>query len=139
LEAARQAGARSIIAGIGGSATNDGGTGMASALATVPGHAGRDTAARRFGAFATDRIDATGLECGLGPVKVMVALRRDQPADRPARCELRVWTSEGRGPLTVGSWTRRLDTWRDVIERDFKQTRAGYPRSRRGGEALERV
>src|SRR4029077_3758551 len=61
LEAVRKQGVESIIAGIGGSATNDGGAGMAQALGyRLLDAAGRELS-RGGGALAQlDRIDASG-------------------------------------------------------------------------------
>jgi len=97
--------------GSAGRPPNDGGTGMASALATgswtTPGAncRGGGSALSRL-----DRIDATGLNAGWAPVKVMVACDVTNPLTGPPRCELRVWTSEGRGPAHRpaagrGAWT----------------------------------
>jgi glycerate 2-kinase len=84
LEAARRAGARRIIAGIGGSATNDGGAGMAQAL----GYRLLDTDGReleRGGAALSRlaRIDAGGLDPGWRRIAVEVATDVTNPLCGP--------------------------------------------------------
>jgi glycerate kinase len=120
LEAARQAGARSIIAGIGGSATNDGGTGMAVAL----GYRFLDSAGRglpRGGSALSrlDRIDATGLNPGWGSVKVKVACDVTNPLTGPHGASYVYGPQKGADPLAVRQLDAALGHLADVIERDF--------------------
>jgi glycerate kinase len=74
LEAARRAGVHRIIAGLGGSATNDGGAGLAQALGyRLLDASGRDLE-RGAGPLASlARIDAAGVDPGWRELKVEVA------------------------------------------------------------------
>src|SRR5207248_5898453 len=84
LEAARRSGAVTIIAGIGGSATNDGGAGMAQAI----GYRLLDGIGRarpRGGAALSrlERIDATGFDRQWEAVRVKVACDVTNPLTGP--------------------------------------------------------
>lgn len=80
LEAARRRGARRIIAGIGGSATNDGGAGMAQALGyRLLDAAGRDLPRGGAALAALDRIDARDVDPAWRDVDVEVAVDVTNP------------------------------------------------------------
>src|SRR6266568_411087 len=84
LDAVRKQGVTSIIAGIGGSATNDGGAGMAQALGyRLLDAIGRDLP--RGGAALTrlDRIDASGFDLAWRSISVMVASDVTNPLTGP--------------------------------------------------------
>jgi glycerate kinase len=120
LEAARQAGAKSIIAGIGGSATNDGGAGMASAL----GYRFLDTAGRelpRGGSALSrlDRIDGSGLNPGWRSVKVMVACDVTNQLTGPEGASYVYGPQKGADPLAVRQLDAALGRLAEVIELDF--------------------
>ena len=75
-------GARKIILGIGGSATNDGGTGMAQALGVVFRDAdGRIIREKGAGGMLhkIEAVDLTGLHAGLRRAQVLVACDVDNP------------------------------------------------------------
>ena len=80
IKAALDAGCREVLIGIGGSATNDGGMGMAQAL----GVSFRDAAGRELGAGGAelDRladIDVSGLDPRVGEARITVACDVDNP------------------------------------------------------------
>lgn len=80
LEEARRRGARRIIAGVGGSATNDGGAGMAQALGyRLLDAAGRDLPRGGAALAALDRIDAEGVDPAWRDVDVEVAVDVTNP------------------------------------------------------------
>jgi glycerate kinase len=74
VRAALDAGCRRIIVGIGGSATNDGGAGMAQALgARLLDDAGQDLPPGGAALARLGRIDASGLDPRLGQCRVLAA------------------------------------------------------------------
>ena len=80
IRAALDAGLRDIIIGLGGSATNDGGAGMAQALGARFLTANGDEIADGGAALATlDRIDLTGLDPRLMDTTITVACDVDNP------------------------------------------------------------
>ncbi len=80
IKAALDAGCRRLIIGIGGSATNDGGVGMASALGVrFLDRAGRDIAPTGGGLYALDRIDMGGLDSRIKGTEILVACDVDNP------------------------------------------------------------
>lgn len=84
LEAARRAGARRIVAGIGGSATNDAGAGMAQALGyRLLDAQGRDLPRGGAALARLDRIDASGVDPGWRSVAVEVAVDVTNPLTGP--------------------------------------------------------
>src|SRR5207244_8695353 len=74
LDAARRDGVSTIIAGIGGSATNDGGAGMAQALGCrLLDAGGRDLPRGGAALINLAQVDTSGLDPGWRVVKVRVA------------------------------------------------------------------
>src|ERR1700693_3950426 len=84
LAAARDAGAGKIIAGIGGSATNDGGAGMAQALGyRLLDAAGAELPRGGAALVRLQRIDPSGFDQGWRSVNVMVACDVTNPLTGP--------------------------------------------------------
>lgn len=84
LLAAIDAGARRVVVGIGGSATNDGGAGLAQALGfRLLDADGRDLGPGGGSLEALDRIDASGRDPRLEGVEVAVACDVDNPLTGP--------------------------------------------------------
>jgi glycerate kinase len=120
LDAARKSGARSIIAGIGSSATNDAGAGMAQAL----GYKFLDDSGRelpRGGAplLRLEHIDATGLNPAWRLVTVMVACDVTNPLTGPDGASFVYGPQKGAEPVTVRLLDRALAHLAEVIERDL--------------------
>ena len=83
--AALDRGVGRVVLGVGGSATTDGGTGMASALGVRFLDAdGRDLPPGGAALRRLHTIDMAGLDPRLHAVEIVVASRRRQPADRGA-------------------------------------------------------
>ncbi len=77
---ALSAGARRLLVGIGGSATTDGGAGMAQALgARLLDASGRDIPPGGGGLLRLERIDASGMDARLRDVSIRVACDVDNP------------------------------------------------------------
>src|SRR5215217_491939 len=80
VRAALDGGARELVLGIGGSATTDGGAGMAAALgARLVDRDGADLPPGGAALLRLERIDVAGLDPRLGSVKVTVACDVDNP------------------------------------------------------------
>lgn len=116
LEAARGAGARRILVGLGGSATVDGGTGALSALGfqlTVAGGSGLKVGGedlpRVTGAARTWAADWSGIEV------VLLADVTEVLAEAPSR----YGPQKGADSPTVAHLERGLAAWRAVAERDL--------------------
>ncbi len=114
-----------MIAGIGGSATNDGGAGMAQALGIrlldATGHE-----LERGGAalLELERIDPAGLDPGWRSVKVMVACDVTNPLTGPHGASRVFGPQKGADEQLVELLDRALDRLAAVIERDLgKQVR----------------
>jgi glycerate 2-kinase len=128
LEAARQGGAESVIAGIGGSATNDGGAGMAQALGyRLLDAFGRDVPRGGEALLRLERIDGTGLDAGWRSVKVMVACDVTNPLTGPEGASYVYGPQKGAGPETVVLLDRALAHLAEVIERDLGKRVAEIP------------
>jgi glycerate 2-kinase len=128
LEAARKAGAKKIIAGIGSSATNDGGAGMAQAL----GYHFLDAAGRelpRGGAalIRLERIDDSNVNPGWRSVQVQVACDVTNPLIGPEGASAVYGPQKGADPITVRMLDRALAHLADVIEHQLGKRVADIP------------
>src|SRR6266550_1314080 len=127
LMAARQDTVR-LIVGIGGSATNDGGAGMAQAL----GYRLKDTAGAdlpRGGAALArlGQIDASGFKPWAPAVEIQVACDVTNPLTGPRGASAVYGPQKGADPDTVGLLDRALDHFAEVIERDLGKRVADVP------------
>jgi len=128
LEAARREGATTIIAGIGGSATNDGGAGMALAL----GYRLLDTAGldlRRGGAALSrlERIDSSGFDRAWQSVSVKVACDVTNPLTGPQGASAVYGPQKGADADAVRELDAALGRLAEVIERDLGKRVADIP------------
>lgn len=127
IRAALDAGLRKIIIGIGGSATNDGGTGMARALGARFLDANGDELADGGVALAClQRIDLAGLDPRLNETEIIVACDVDNPLCGPRGASAVFGPQKGATPATVEALDAALAhfaeratgaTGRDVAER----------------------
>jgi glycerate kinase len=126
LEAARKAGVGRVIAGIGGSATNDGGAGMAQALNYRLLDATGDDLPRGGAALLQlERIDGTRLDSGWRSVKVEVASDVTNLLTGPEGASFVYGPQKGADQQTVRMLDRALAHLADVIERDVGKRVAG--------------
>ena len=114
------AGARRVILGIGGSATNDGGAGLGQAL----GYRLLDASGRELepggGALAgLDRIDASGRDPRLVGVEVAVACDVDNPLCGPRGASAVYGPQKGATPERVAALDRNLDRFATIVARDL--------------------
>lgn len=120
ISAALDMGCRRFIIGIGGSATNDGGAGMAQALGVklLDGE-GRQIPFGGGGLLKLERIDMSGLDPRIRGSKVVVACDVDNPLTGP-RGAARVYSPQkGATPEMVELLDRALERFAEVIKRDL--------------------
>ena len=128
LDAARKAGARSIIAGIGGSATNDAGAGMAQALGVRLLDSAGDQVPRGGAALlSVDRVDVSGMDPGWKSVKVRVACDVTNPLTGPHGASAVYGPQKGADQAAVLLLDRALAHFAEVIERDLGRRVANVP------------
>ncbi|HEX3508488.1 MAG TPA: glycerate kinase [Candidatus Dormibacteraeota bacterium] len=125
LEAARKAGATSVVAGIGSSATNDGGAGMAQALGyRFLDAAGRELPHGGAALLRLERIDDTKVSPDWRSIKVLVACDVTNPLTGPEGASAVYGPQKGADPVAVRLLDRALGHLADVIERQYgKQVR----------------
>jgi glycerate kinase len=102
LEAARRRGVRRIIAGIGGSATNDAGAGMAQALGfRLLDREGRELPPGGAALASLDRVDASGVDPAWRDVEVQVAVDVTNPLTGPEGASAVYGPQKGATPAIV--------------------------------------
>jgi glycerate kinase len=120
IAAAAEHGPRRIIVCIGGSATNDGGAGMAQALGVrLLDERGRDVAPGGAALRRLDRIDATGLLPGLRRVEVVVACDVDNPLTGSRGASAVYGPQKGASPEDVRLLDGALGHFAAVVFRDL--------------------
>jgi glycerate kinase len=117
--AALEAGCRRIIVGLGGSATNDGGAGMAAALGVrFLDPEGRELPPGGAALAAIDRIDVAGLEPRRRDVDVVVATDVTNPLCGPEGASLIYGPQKGASPHLARQLDAALHHYADIVERD---------------------
>lgn len=114
--AALNAGARSILLGIGGSATNDGGAGMAEALGVKFLDAAGNPIGR--GGAALQRlacIDASGSDSRLGATTILVACDVQNPLCGPEGASAVYGPQKGASAADIALLDRTLDHYASII------------------------
>lgn len=120
LLAAVDAGARRLIVGIGGSATNDGGAGFGQALGfRLLDREGRELPPGGGALAALDRIDGTGRDPRLDGVSVAVACDVENPLCGPRGASAVYGPQKGADPATVADLDRGLAHFAEVVARDL--------------------
>lgn len=120
ITAALDAGARHLILGIGGSATNDGGAGMLQALGVKLLDAA-DQAIGRGGAPLAQlaRIDISGMDPRLAECTIEVACDVDNPLTGPRGASAIFGPQKGATPEMVQQLDANLQHFAQIIERDL--------------------
>lgn len=114
---ALDSGARRLFVGIGGSATNDGGAGMASALGARFADASGDDLVSGGGALADlDSVDLTGLDDRLADAEVVVAGDVDNPLLGDDGASAVYGPQKGAGSDAVTELDEALSRFADVVE-----------------------
>ena len=128
LEAARTTGAKTIICGIGGSATNDCGAGMAQALGgRLLDVFGRDVPRGGAGLINVDHIDVSGMNPDWRSIKVRVACDVTNPLTGPTGASYVYGPQKGADPDTVEILDRALGHFAGVIQHDLGKKVADVP------------
>src|SRR6266568_2477073 len=112
IAAALDCGATTIVLGIGGSATTDGGAGMVQALGVrLADERGRDLA--RGGSVLSDlaAVDLAGLDGRIAGVRLLVASDVDNPLLGPAGAAAVFGPQKGAAPSDVALLDRALGRW----------------------------
>ena len=136
LQAVRAAGVGQIIAGIGGSATNDGGAGMAQALGYRLLDAAGVELPRGGAALARlARIDPSSFDRGWLSVKVMVACDVTNPLTGPQGASAVYGPQKGADDAAVRELDAALANLAAVIERDLGKRVADVPGAGAAGGA----
>jgi len=136
LEAVRAAGVQSIIAGIGGSATNDGGAGMAQALGyRLMDSTGSDLPRGGAALARLARIDSSGFDLAWRAVKVMVACDVTNPLTGPLGASAVYGPQKGADEAAVRELDAALANFAAVIERDLGKRVANVPGAGAAGGA----
>jgi glycerate kinase len=128
IRAALDSGVNRIVVGIGGSATNDGGSGMAAAL----GYRLLDADANDLGPGGgplehLDRIDPTDRDPRLDRVELAVACDVTNPLCGPGGASAVYGPQKGADPSMVDRLDRNLARLARVIERDLGRSVADLP------------
>ncbi|MBR0567567.1 glycerate kinase [Azoarcus sp. L1K30] len=128
IRAALDAGARHLILGIGGSATNDGGAGMLQVLGVRLLDASGTELPPGGGALARlDRIDASGLDARLAACRIEVACDVDNPLTGPRGASAVFGPQKGATPDMVAQLDANLTRFADIIRRDVGVAVADVP------------
>ena len=128
LEAARRTGARQVLAGIGGSATNDGGAGMAQALGyRLLDAQGRELSRGGAALARLGSIDASGLDPAWRQVAVKVACDVTNPLTGPLGASAVYGPQKGADAAAVHELDAALAHIAQVIKRDLGKDVAGVP------------
>lgn len=122
------AGARTVLVCIGGSATTDGGAGMAQALgARLLDDAGTEIPPGGAGLFALARIDLTSLDPLVRDARIVVASDVDSPLTGPSGSAHVFGPQKGASPEDVVLLDRALAHLAAVIDRDLGVDVRGIP------------
>lgn len=128
LRAALDAGCTRVVLGIGGSATNDAGAGLAQALGyRLLDAADRDLAPGGAALAELARIDASGADPRLARVAVRVACDVDNPLTGPAGASAVYGPQKGADPAAVAQLDAALAHWARVAARDLGADVAAVP------------
>jgi glycerate kinase len=111
---------RDLLVCIGGSATNDGGAGMAQALGVrLLDAAGRDLGPGGEALLGLAAIDVGGLDASVREARVVVACDVDNPLTGPSGASAVYGPQKGASPEDVAVLDRALGRFADVIDRDL--------------------
>lgn len=120
IKAAVKTGAKTIIIGIGGSATNDGGAGMAQALgAKLLNKNGQELKFGGADLINLDKIETDEMMVGLKDVKVIIASDVTNPLTGEKGASNVFGPQKGATPEMVQVLDKALSHYADVIKRDL--------------------
>jgi len=121
IAAALSAGCRDMIIGLGGSATNDGGAGMAQALGFgLRDAGGRDLPPGGAALARLSRIDGSKADLALGDCRVTAATDVRNPLCGPDGAAAVYGPQKGADALVVAELDAALRTFADIVKRDLR-------------------
>ncbi len=127
-------GFRRFILGIGGSATNDAGAGMAQALGVLLlDTASRDLEAGGAALAGLDHIDMTGLDPRAADAEFMVACDVSNPLTGPEGASAVYGPQKGATPAQVAELDAALGNFADIVSRDLSADVRDVPGSGAAG------
>jgi glycerate kinase len=127
-------GFRRFILGIGGSATNDAGAGMAQALGVLLlDTASRDLEAGGAALAGLDHIDMTGLDPRAADAEFMVACDVSNPLTGPEGASAVYGPQKGATPAQVAQLDAALGNFADIVSRDLSADVRDVPGSGAAG------
>ncbi|WP_208897821.1 glycerate kinase [Streptomyces incarnatus] len=136
LRAALDAGARTIVFGVGGSATTDGGAGMLSALgARFLNEDGEPVSPGGGGLAELARADLSGLDPRLSSVELVLASDVDNPLTGPKGAPAVYGPQKGASPDDVETLDAALAHFAKVLEAEVGPRAARYAASPGAGAA----
>jgi glycerate kinase len=128
IGAALDAGCRRMIVGLGGSATNDGGAGMAQALGVRFLDAqGRELPPGGAALARLDRIDISGIDARVSDCEVLGATDVRNPLCGPEGASIVYGPQKGASPEVARELDQSLRHYAEIIERDLSVSVAGVP------------
>jgi glycerate 2-kinase len=128
IKAALHTGARHLIVGIGGSATNDGGAGMLQALGVkLQDRGGREIGFGGGSLAGLAHIDMSGLDARLKGCRVEAACDVDNPLTGPKGASVVFGPQKGATPEMVRQLDQNLGHYAEVISQDLKISVAKVP------------
>jgi glycerate kinase len=136
LRAALDAGARTIVFGVGGSATTDGGAGMLSALgARFLDDEGEPVAPGGAALGDVASADLSGLDDRFAAVDLVLASDVDNPLTGPKGAPAVYGPQKGAGPDDVAALDSALAHFAAVLEKELGPKAAGYATAPGAGAA----
>jgi len=127
-------GFRRFILGIGGSATNDAGAGMAQALGVLLlDTASRDLEAGGAALAGLDHIDMTGLDPRAADAEFMVACDVSNPLTGPEGASAVYGPQKGATPAQIAELDAALGNFADIVSRDLSADVRDVPGSGAAG------
>ena len=134
IKAALNRGCRKLIIGIGGSATNDGGAGMADALgAKLLTSNGKSISPGGWGLGALDTINLSDLDSRLGATATVVACDVDNPLTGANGAAHVYGPQKGATPEMIETLDANLARFASIVKRDMGKSVADIPGSGAAG------
>jgi glycerate kinase len=131
-----QHGATTVVVGLGGSASTDGGAGMAQALgARLLDDEGNDLPPGGGHLSRLARLDVTGLRAKLGSVKIIIASDVDNPLLGPRGAAAVFGPQKGAAPDDIEMLERGLQHWSTIVSETTGRDNAGRPGAGAAGGA----
>jgi glycerate kinase len=128
VRAALDAGLRRVVVGLGGSATNDGGTGLARALGIrFLDDAGRDLPEGGAALARLARVDLAGRDARIAAAEVVVACDVDNPLTGPRGASAVYGPQKGATPAMVAELDAALERFARVAREATGRDVAGLP------------